>query len=102
MATASANQQTSIYETTIENSALEDLLEKREAAKEERSSAQDKFRRADEAARAEIAKLEVGLDAPVRVGRFVLKESKREGGHRSFDVSESVQLSIGVLKTVVA
>lgn len=92
-----AKPQTSIYETTIENPDIEDALEKRDQLRERASEARALFKEADDAAKAKLQALDLGTDAPVRVGRFVVKRIMRQGRSVSFETEASVQLRISTI-----
>jgi len=57
-------------EINVEDTALQEALEKRLRAKDDRDEVALVFKRADEAAKAELARFEIAPDAPLRVGRF--------------------------------
>lgn len=92
-----AKPQTSIYETTIENPDIEDALEKRDQLRERASEARALFKEADDAAKAKLAALDLGNDAPIRCGRFVITRRMREARSVSFETEASVQLRISTI-----
>lgn len=63
--------QQSLYETTIEDAELEQLLDDRAKAKDAASKANKRARRLDEAARAKLETLDLA-DAPVRIGNYLV------------------------------
>lgn len=87
--------QTSIYETTREDPELEAVLKTRESRKEALSTAKQNFDTTDAEAQTLIAKLDLGDDAAVRVGEFVIT-AKRTKGHtvQSFDVASAQRIRI--------
>jgi hypothetical protein len=87
--------QTSIYETTREDPELEAALRSRESMKSALGTAKQNFETADTKAQSLIAKLELGDDAAVRVGDFVIT-AKRTKGHtvQSFDVESTQRIRI--------
>lgn len=93
--TAAAQAQTSLYETEIDNPDLEALLETRQKAAEDRVALNATHKQATEDAKKIIETLDLG-DAPVRVGRFLLKPKHREQETRSFIVpaKDTVQISL--------
>jgi hypothetical protein len=95
---AKANPQTSIYEKVVEDAELEAALERREELREARSAAVARFGEADVEVRAAIAeKLELGIDAAARVGRFVITKKMRAGRSVSFEAEPKETLAISLL-----
>ena len=92
-----ARAQTSIYETTREDPELEKALETRQAKKDVVDEAKHNFKVADDLVKPMIDALDLGHDAAIRVGRFVIVQKPRKGGHREFDVAASTQTRIKVL-----
>lgn len=86
--------QTSIYETTLENPELEEQLKAREARKSELSTARQNFETSDKAAQALIDKIELGEDAAVRVGDFVISQKLGKAGHVEFERKASLRTRI--------
>lgn len=72
--------QTSIYEKQIENEALEAALERREELREPKKEAARAFKQADDAVKAMLEHEELGIGAVVRIGRFIVTKTMREGG----------------------
>jgi len=90
--------QTSIYEKEIANDVLEEALERREALKEPRRQANADYRVANDAVKALLEGEELGVDATVRVGRFVITKKLREGGRRvEFETASSERYAISLL-----
>jgi hypothetical protein len=83
-----AQPQSSIYETTIDNAELEAALEGREKAKTKLSGARSAFKEADAVAQALIPG-DLGDDAPVRCGRFVITRKAFPARSVAFDVAAS-------------
>lgn len=99
MAHLRAVPQTSIYETTIENPELEQILESRESMKEKAREARHNLKVADERAKVLIEeKLELGDEAAVRIGSFVVSRRVTKGRDVSFKVDPSTRLWIKTLK----
>lgn len=94
---ATAKPQTSIYETTIDDPDIEKQLEQRDALREKASEARALFKEADDKAKAQLSGLDLGTDAPVRVGRFVVTRQVRAARSVSFETEASVQLRIRTL-----
>lgn len=86
--------QASIYETTIENAELETALEDLQKARDRAKSARTKVREADDKVRPLIDELELGDDAPVRVGRFVITRKRVAPREVAFTTDSSVRLYI--------
>ncbi len=90
--------QTSIYEKTIEDTALEQTLENRESLRQAASEARAFFTEADEKAKAAIAGLDLGNEAPVRVGRFVLTRKMRPSRSVSFETEAKITTKISTIE----
>lgn len=90
--------QLALDEKVVEDADLERLLDVRTAAKDRLSQVQAEYRKADEAARTAIEKLDIGLDAAVRVGRYRITRTMTEGGVRSFEVAPKERTLIGMVK----
>lgn len=89
--------QTSLYETVIDDPALEEKLEQRETLKGKARVAGKWFREKDEAVKADLGELDLA-DAPVRIGRFVVARREVAGRSVSFETNPSARISI---KTIV-
>jgi len=94
----STTPQTNIYETTIEDEALEEELELRQQLREKASNARALFKEADEKAKSRIATLDLGAGAPVRVGRFVLTRKMRPARSVSFETEAKVTTKITTIE----
>jgi hypothetical protein len=90
----SADPQTSIYETEIEDENVERLLEARDKAKASARAVNKKARDADSAAKAALEALDLGHDATVRIGRFLVTLKKTESRSVSFDTAPGERWSI--------
>jgi hypothetical protein len=88
--------QVSIYETDLTEQQPELLaaLTTRDAAKERLGEARHNFKVADDAAAPLIAKLELGEDAAVRVGDFVISQKMGKAGHVEFERRSSLRTRI--------
>jgi hypothetical protein len=93
-----ARAQTSIYETTLEDAELEKALETRQSKKDAVDEAKHNFKVADDIVQPMIDKLDLGHDAAIRVGRFVIVQKARKGRTvESFEVAPTTQTKIKVL-----
>jgi hypothetical protein len=92
-----AKPQTSLYETTLDDADLEKQLEERDKLRTAASEARALFKEADDKAKGSIANLDLGDDAPVRVGRFVVTRKLRKPRSVSFETEAKVAYTIGTL-----
>lgn len=92
---ATEQGQTSIYETTIDNPELADLLDRRQKARDDRAKQNAKVKELDDLVRFKITELDLG-DAPVRIGRFLLTPKERAARSVSFETEAKrfVQISL--------
>jgi hypothetical protein len=95
---AVAQPQASLYEVTIEHAEVETALEAREKVKARLRDARKAFKEADDKAKGLVETLELGDDAAVRVGRFVLTRRVVAGRSVSFETGESARLYIKLLE----
>ena len=88
--------QTSIYETDLTETQPELLaaLRARETMQTELGAAKHNFKLKDDAAQALIAKLELGEDAAVRVGDYVITSKKSKQSDVSFTRQPSLRIRI--------
>lgn len=88
--------QTSIYETDLTESQPELLaaLKTREAAKDRLGEARHNFKVADDATVPLISKLELGEDAAVRVGDYVISQKMGKSSHVEFERSAKLRTRI--------
>lgn len=91
------NPQTSLYETTIEDADLEKELEQRQKLKEDKGNAIKRFTDQNDRVKAKIAALDLGLGAPVRVGRFVISESQVAARAVASETSPTSRLNVSLL-----
>lgn len=77
---AVAEPQQNIYEKEIDNGALEAALERREELREPKKEAAKAYKTADDQVKALLENEELGIGAVVRVGRFLVTKTHREGG----------------------
>jgi high-affinity K+ transport system ATPase subunit B len=96
---AEPQAQTSIYETTLDNPAVEELLEKREKARLRKGEANKAYKQVDGAAKTALEGLDLGEDAPVRIGRFVVVVKAVPAKSVTFETDPTSRLQIGLLKT---
>jgi len=88
--------QISLYETdlTEQQPELLTLLQAREAMKDRLGEARHNFKVADDAVAPLIAKLELGEDAAVRVGDFVISQKMGKTSHVEFDRTAKLRTRI--------
>ena len=97
MTTAAPDPQTSLYETELEDPDLEAALEKRQTLKDERKALNKTFQDADAVAREKIEKADLGVDAPVRCGRFVVRLGQVKARVVNFETDPTTRLFISTL-----
>ena len=95
--TATPQPQASIYEATIENAELEQALEERERAKAKAGEARKEYAEIDEQAKTLVNGLDLGDDAPVRVGRFILTRRPVAARSVAFETSPTSRLTISLV-----
>jgi hypothetical protein len=93
----SEQPQTSLYETTIEDRDLEKALEKRDELRQQASEARALFQEADDKAKARIGDLDLGDDAPVRVGRFILTRTMTKARDVAFTTEAKIRTRISTI-----
>jgi hypothetical protein len=86
--------QTSLEERILENPTLEQALEDRQKTKERAANARKAHKQNDERAKALIEETGIGIDEPIRVGRFVIRKRHVDGREISFETGPRTQLSI--------
>jgi hypothetical protein len=92
---ATADPQTSIWEKEITNDALEKALERRDELIEPKKAAAKAYKSADDAVKALLENEELGIGSVVRVGRFLITKTHREGGKPvEFETSPQDRYSI--------
>lgn len=94
---AAPEPQTSIYETTLDDPDLEEALEERQKLKDAFSTARALYEEANEKAKGRLGDIDLGMDAPVRVGRFLVTRRMSKPRAVSFETNSKVQLRIAVL-----
>lgn len=98
MSTAAApNPQTSIYETTIDDPSVEKILEERETLRQKKATAQKAFKDKTDEAKAALNGLDLGVDAPVRIGRFVVAQKSVPGRVVQFETDPTSRLQISLI-----
>lgn len=85
--------QLALTEKVINDAELEAALERREHHKGTSKAAAEAYKGADGEARELLAKHAIA-DAPVRCGRFVISEQRRDGREVRFETAPSKRLSI--------
>jgi hypothetical protein len=83
-----------LWEAVIEDATVEELLEKRQKAKESAKAVAKRARDADAAAKVALEGLDLGTDAPVRIGRFVVARKVTASRSVSFETAPGVRMSI--------
>jgi hypothetical protein len=91
---ANVDAQDGLFDTVIEDSALEEALEAREKVKASRAALNAKFREADETAKGLLSALGLEKDTVVRIGRFRITLSEIEARSVSFETEASERLTI--------
>jgi len=97
MAHLRAVPQTSLYETTLENPEIEQALKARESAKDKAREARHNLKVLDDRAKGLIEVLELGDDAAVRIGDFVVSRKPVKGRSVSFETAPTTRLWIKAL-----
>lgn len=92
--------QVSIYETDLTEQQPELLaaLKTRDAMKSTLGEARHNFKVADDVVAPLIAKLELGEDAAVRVGDFVISQKMAKSGHVEFDRMAKMRTRIKLIE----
>jgi len=90
-------QQLGMDEKVVQIPELEAALEERQATKEALGEARKAYAEAHEAASAEIAKLELPDDTPVRAGRFRITRSAVSARTVSFETKPTTRVTITYL-----
>lgn len=90
--------QLAMDERVVDDKALEAALEKRLRASDDLAEVRGVFKDADTAAKAEIAKLDLSAEAPVRVGRFRITKSEYPARSVTFDTEASSRVRIAVVE----
>jgi len=93
----SVQEQTSLYETTIENAELEAALESRQSLREKRKDLNKRIRDAEGAADRQIEELELGEGSSVRVGRFLIVVKRSEAKEVAFTRGGDLKTQISLL-----
>ena len=84
-------------EKVVTDADLERLLEVRSVAKAQAALAAGDVRRADEAAKAVIEKLDIGIDAAIRIGRWRITKQMIAGHAVSFETEAKERITIGLV-----
>jgi hypothetical protein len=90
--------QASLYEATIENAELEQALEDRERQRNAVAASRKRFREIDDRTKLLVADLDLGDDAPVRVGRFLITRTAVAARSVAFDTEPTTRLTIRTLE----
>jgi hypothetical protein len=94
---ATETPQISLYEKEIEDKELEKALDKRLELREQRKETNRKIRDTEGALATMIEALELGEEAPVRVGRFLIALRRTEAKDVAFTRGGGTRLQISLL-----
>lgn len=82
-------------ETVIDNETIERALEERDKKKRSARAVAKQAKQADDVARALIeSELDIGIDAPIRIGRFRLTLREIAAKEVSFETAKTNRLTI--------
>lgn len=95
--TTERRPQMALDEEVLTDSELEDLLDKRESAKEQMKPYRKRYTDAHKLVMARIAQKELS-DGTYRFGEFIVKQSEAEEKRIEFDRASSKRISIKVAK----
>lgn len=90
--------QLGLDETVVDNETLEKLLEQRLRAAQDRAEVNGVFKRADAAAKAALATVDIPSDGAIRVGRFRIAKTLVIGHAVSFVTEDKDRLTISLLE----
>ena len=93
---ATAQPQTSLYETELNNPELEALLEERQKLKESKSTSEKAYKELNDRVKVKIDDADIA-DAPVRIGRFVVRKGDVEARVVHFETEPTTRLQIRLL-----
>jgi hypothetical protein len=93
----SLEAQTALYEKVVEDKRLESALEARQAMKLERKELNKRYREADAKSKAFLEELELGDNAVVRVGRFLVSRRPVAARDVAFSTDPTSRLQISLL-----
>lgn len=94
---ATESAQTTLYEKEIEDPELEKALDQRQALRDKRKDLNTKIRDAEGAVSTKIEELELGEEAPVRVGRYLIALRRTEPKDVQFTRGGGTRLQISLL-----
>ncbi len=94
MARARSQPQVSIYESVLDEPAIEKALEERAKLAAKKSVAVSAYDEKDEEAKGLLAALDLGDGAPVRIGRFVIERKTTAPTPVSFERKAGSRFSI--------
>lgn len=89
--------QLALDEKVVDDPKLERLLDQRGAARDQRAAAAAEFDKADQAAKAAIDALDLGVDTAIRVGRYRITKTMSEPRAVSFETESKERISIGLI-----
>lgn len=90
--------QEGLFDTVIENDALEKVLEERESMRDERSAVNLKWKEATEKIKGIIAPLDVDDGGTIRCGRFRIDKTQIEPESVAFETEATSRLMIGLVE----
>jgi hypothetical protein len=94
---ATETPQISLYEKEITDKTLEKALDRRQALREERKELNRQIRDAEGSVSEKIQELELGEEAPVRVGRYLIALRRTEAKDVAFTRGGGTRLQISLL-----
>jgi hypothetical protein len=94
---ATADPQHGLFDREVEDGDLVSALEKRETLNTKRKDATAAYKEQHEKVKALLDAYELGDEEIVRIGRFLIKNSRSEGRSVSFETSPSVRTRISLL-----
>jgi hypothetical protein len=90
----SQKEQLGIDERVLDDPELERALEEREKAKAGKNEAARTFNTKDEVVKNRLEELDIEVDEPVRIGRYVCSRTKVAAKSVAFDTAETTRLAI--------
>lgn len=94
---ATVDHQQGMFDREVEDGDLISALEARETLNTKRKDAAAKYKEQHDKVKGLLAGYELGDEEIVRVGRFLIKNSRSEGRSVSFETSPSVRTRISLL-----
>lgn len=91
--------QDGLFDKEFDDTNLEQLLDKREAAKDKRAKATKAFKDEDDKVKARLSEFELADGEVARVGKYRIAKKATPGRAVSFETSPSSRLSISLFPT---